>query len=141
MSHFNLNIQPFPIFVKNGSPWETLQKDVSRILTQHGYTLVNNLDDAQYLVEADLTLLDVRSDPGGFTDLKGTTRAKAKFNVVFFDTNDKPIWRNEFIGEHQIKVAYFYLKDSATALGNAYCSALDDFSKTIGSEMLKDTVD
>lgn len=135
------HVQPFPIFVKNGSPWETLQKDVSRILTQQGYTLVNDLNDAQYIVEADLILLDVRSDPGGFTDLKGTTRAKVKLNVAFYDANDKPVWNNEFVGEYQIKVSYFYLKDSATTLGNAYCLALDDFSKATWPEMFKGIAD
>ena len=135
------HVQPFPIFVKNGSPWETLQKDISRILSQQGYTLVNDLNDAQYIVETDLILLDVRSDPGGFTDLKGTTLAKVKFNVAFFDANDKPVWSNEFVGERQIKASYFYLKDSATTLVHAYCQALDDFSKATWPEVFKGIVD
>ena len=121
------HVQPFPIFVKNGSPWETLHNDIEQILNRLGYEVTDNSDDAKNIIEADLTLLDVRSEPGGFTDLKGTTRARITFKIILRNNKGDEGWQEEFVGEHQIKVSYFYLEDYAKTLGKAYCESLENF--------------
>lgn len=117
-----------PIFVESGSPWITLRDDLTQILKALGY-VVSADSDAETVILADITLLDVRSDPGGWFDLKGTTKAIASFKLTMNDNNGEELWSDDFYGEHQIKVSYFLLSDAEKTLGQAYCNALKSFAQ------------
>lgn len=121
---------PNRIFIKNGSPWVTLNKDITKILSQIGYVVSNNHNDAENVVEIDIKLLDVQTG-GGWTDFKLTTRATVVFSVVLKQSTEEVLWSEEFAGQHEIKVIYAYLKDSETTLGKAYCKALRKFSDAV----------
>ncbi len=130
----------FPIFVKNGSPWETLHNDITQILSQLGYEVTVNADDTKNIIQADVTFLDVRSVLGGFTDFKIPIDAKAIFKVILRNNNEEEVWSDEFIGEHQIKVFYSYLKDHEKTLGQAYCRSLESFSQAAQTPEFKNKV-
>ena len=123
-----------PIFVKNGSPWETLHDDVKQILRQAGYEVRSNPDGSESVIEADMKFLDVRTNPVGWFDLKGTTQATASFRVILRQNTGEELWAEDFTGKHQIRVAYAYLSDSENTLGQAYCRALENFAHTAQSE-------
>jgi hypothetical protein len=118
------------IFIKGGSPWGALHKDVTSILSQLGYVVSDRQENAGSLLVADFKHLEVRTG-GGWTDFKMTTRATVVFSVVLKQSTDEVLWSEEFTGEHEIKVAYAYLKDSEKTLGQAYCNALKNFADTV----------
>ena len=129
-----------PIFVKGGSPWDTLHDDVAQLLRHLGYEVRNNPDSSESVIEADITLLDVHSDPGGWFDLKGTILATASFKVIMQKSNGEELWAGEFTGKQQIKVSYFFLKDAEKTLGQAYCRALEDFAHAARTPEFRDRV-
>jgi len=129
-----------PIFVIGGSPWNTLYDDVAYILQQLGYEVRDKGDGSESVIEADMKLLDVRSNSGGWFDLKGTTQATASFRVVLLHNTDKDSWTAEFTGKHQIKVSYFLLSDAEKTLGEAYCRALENFAYTVRTQKLHNMV-
>lgn len=123
-----------PIFVKNGSPWDTLHDDVEQILRKTGYEVRSNPDATESVIEADMKFLDVRSPPAGWFDLKGTTQATATFRVILRQSTGEELWAEDFTGTHQIKVSYYFLSDSENTLGQAYCRALENFAHVARSE-------
>ena len=129
-----------PIFIKGDSPWNTLHDDVVQVLRHLGYEVRNNPDGSESVIEADMTLLDVHSDPGGWFDLKGTTLATASFKVIMQNSNGEELWTEEFTGKQQIKVSYFFLKDAEKTLGQAYCRALEDFAHAARTPEFQDRV-
>ena len=129
-----------PIFVEGGSPWETLHNDVVQLLRYLGYEVSNNPDGSESVIEADITLLDVHGEPGGWFDLKGTTLATASFKVIMQKSNGEELWAKKFTGKQQIKVSYFLLSDAEKTLGQAYCHALEDFANAARTPEFQDRV-
>ncbi|MHC4993939.1 MAG: hypothetical protein ACYTGQ_02700 [Planctomycetota bacterium] len=128
-----------PIHIINQSPpspWVRLRDDVKRTLTGLGYEVLEfteSSDDTSSVIEADMILLDTRSDPGGLFDVKGTTWGYAKFRITLFGVGGERLWFREFSGHHEIKVSYFFLRGSKTTLGEAYAHALEDFAHVAGT--------
>ena len=116
------------IYIKNGSPWNVLHKDITSILNQSGYTLSDKQNDSAMIIEADIKQLDVRTETGW---AKSTTQAIVIFNTVLKDDKGKYLWMKEFTGEHKIDINYAYLKDYEKTLDQAYCNALTKFSDAI----------
>jgi len=130
---------PNRIFIKNGSPWVTLNEDITKILSQMGYMVSNNHNDDENVIEINIKLLDVQTG-GGWTDFKSTTRATVVFSVVLKRSTNEVLWSEEFTGEHEIKVVYAYLKDSETTLEKAYCNALKNFADAVQKQEFYDAV-
>ncbi|RRJ82266.1 YajG family lipoprotein [Aestuariirhabdus litorea] len=125
MAHVN----PYPIHAKK-SPWQTLKRDLERILLEQGYSIVAVPDEASYLFKADITYLDVRSETGW---VKGVTHAEAKFVVAVSDAEGNPLGNRGFSGKHDKAFTYAYIKDYEVTLGEAYCQALKQFSSHLGN--------
>ena len=123
------------IFIKNGSPWKILHNDITSILNQSGYTLSDKQKDSVMIIEADIKLLDVRTETGW---TKSTTQAIVKFDAALLDDKGKYLWFKLFTGEHKIDISYAYLKDYEETLGQAYCNALNKFSDAIQSSEFYD---
>lgn len=120
-----------PIFIEGVSPWLTLHNDLKKILSTLGYDVLTDTNGSDLIVESDITLLDVRSKPGRWFELKGTTHATASFKIIMQQINSKKLWSQEFTGEHKMKVSYVLLSDAEKALSEAYCQALRKFSDTV----------
>lgn len=123
------------IYIKNGSPWNILHNDITKILNKSGYTLSDKQNDSVMIIEADIKLLDVRTETGW---TKSTTQAIVTFNTVLQDDKGKVLWFKQFTGEHKIDIDYAYLKDYEKTLGQAYCNALTKFSDAIQSSEFYD---
>ena len=129
------NAKPFPIYTKGLSPWQVLQRDVTEILRRQGFLLADSAEQADYLLLADMTWLDVRSEEGGWTDMTGTTRANARFIAMLSARNGETVWQQEFVGHQEFAFVYAYLKDSQSTLGAAYCKTLQRFSENFAQDM------
>lgn len=126
-----------PIYNKGPSPWQTLGNDVTQIMRRSGYQIHDDLADPAapaHIIETDMTLLDVRSEPGGWLDLQGTTRGVAAFRMTLLSGSGEELWSREFRGQHEIKVSYSLLRDSEKTLAQAYAKALDYFARAVRSD-------
>lgn len=127
-----------PLFVTGGSPFETLHRDVQDILQQSGYRLQRDADEIAPVLDLDLTLIDVRSDDPGWTDLRITTRARVDFQARLTAAGGRQIWAEDFTGADTIEHAYVALGDYQVILSNAYCQALDSFAEAVTGGALDD---
>jgi hypothetical protein len=116
-----------PIYLTGKTAWETLQKDLKKILRSYGLKIQEDKQDIDGIVEGNITFLDVRTTPGGWFDLKIQTKAQVGFEVKIMDPDKNMLWHQEFHGSTEIMVSYVYLKDSQDILGQAYCQALSEF--------------
>lgn len=119
--------KPIPIYLTGETAWETLQKDLKKILRSYGLKIQEDRQDIDGIVEGNITFLDVRTTPGGWFDLKIPTKAQVGFEVKIMDPDKNMLWHQEFHGSTEIMVSYVYLKDSQDILGQAYCQALSEF--------------
>lgn len=116
-----------PIYLIGETAWETLRRDLEAIIRSSGVKILPNKQGSDAIVEANMTLLDVRSRPGGWLDFKIPTKAQASFEVKLTNQEGKLQWRQEFHGVEEMMVSYAFLEDSQSLLGEAYCHALKQF--------------
>jgi hypothetical protein len=116
-----------PIYLTGETAGETLQKDLKTILRSYGLEIREDKQDIDGIVEGNMTILDVRSEHGGWLDFKMPTKAQASFQVKIMDPDENLLWRQDFHGSNEIMVSYAHLKDSQDILGQAYCQALSEF--------------
>ena len=122
-----------PIFLQGTSAWQVLRDDLERLLVAGGFPVVDDPAAADMVIEGDVTLLDVRSEPGGLFDLKAPTTARATITVELSQPDGSDDWEQVFSGMARTEVAYAFLSDSERLLGEAYCGALSSFAKTASS--------
>jgi hypothetical protein len=127
-----------PIFVKGGSPWETLNRDVGDILQHLGHRLTTDPTLADWLIRLDLTFVDVQSEDPGWLKLKLTTRATTSFEASLGAPGGKTIWSGTFNGTEEIKEWYASLGDSERTLGGAYCRALSSFAQAVAGDAFRE---
>jgi len=122
-----------PIYLQEETAWETLRKDLTTILRSYGLEIREDEEGVDGIVEGNVKFLDVRTEDPGFFALKATTKAVAGFEVKIMDPDGNLMWRQEFYGEDEIRVAYALLRDSEELLGRTYCQALEQFATAFES--------
>lgn len=121
--------RPIPIYVDNGSPYRTLERDVRDIIGRAGYTLTDPQESGK-IMKLDLISADVRSDDPGWISLTIPTRSAVLFTITR-DGN-----RRTFTGTANIRHAYAAIGDYQEVLSKAYCESLSEFARSVEAGVL-----
>lgn len=115
-----------PIYIEGATLWSRLHDDITAILRQLGYVVV---EDSHDVLESDMWLLDVRTLPTeSFFDVTATTRAIASFAITLRNEAGEVVWAGTFTGSSRKQVSLARLGDNERVLGFAYCRALENFA-------------